>query len=74
MQLGEGRRMLDRSTVSMPSQVLQSGKIEGRNDLCCVCMHGLCLICGDMCMVFNKCLDVCMIFDLYAVALSIWGA
>ena len=38
VQLEEGRRMLDRSTVSMPGQVLQSGKIEEKEGLM-LCMH-----------------------------------
>ena len=38
VQLEEGRRMLDRSTVSTPGQVLQSGKIEEKEGLM-LCMH-----------------------------------
>ena len=38
MQLEEGQHMLDRITVSTPSQVLQSGKTEGKEGLM-LCMH-----------------------------------
>ena len=37
-QLEGGRRTLGRSTVSMPGQVLQSEKIEGKEGLM-LCMH-----------------------------------
>ena len=54
VQLEGGRRMLDRSTVSMPGQVLQSGKIEEKEGLM-LYMQDLCLICVAICMVYNRC-------------------